>query len=71
MYKFDTNRITNSKIAAKMLAVQGYGCISSVYISFEVVKLNAFRRMAASMLRFLVWVGLIKFNRGHIKIENY
>ena len=66
MQKFDTNGITNSKIADKMAAVQGHGCISSVYISFYVVKyvvmLIAFRRMPASMLGFLV-----NFNKRLIK----
>ena len=41
-------------MANKMAAVQGYGCISSVYISFQVVQLIAFLRMPASMLGFLV-----------------
>ena len=36
-YKYDTNWITNSKMADKMAAVHVYGCISSVYISFQVL----------------------------------
>ena len=52
LQKFDTNRITNSKMAAKMAAVQGYGSNSSVYISFQVH--IAFRHMPVSMLAFLV-----------------
>ena len=43
-------------MADKMAAVQGYGCISSVYMSFQVVWLIAFRRVPASMLNFLVQV---------------
>ena len=37
LQKFDTNGITNSEMADKMAAVQMHGCISSVYISFQVV----------------------------------
>ena len=37
LYKFDTNRIANSNMADKMAAVQGYGHILSVYISFQVL----------------------------------
>ena len=37
-----------------MAAVQGYGCISSVYILFQVLLHIAFRRTPASMLGFLV-----------------
>ena len=54
LQKFDTYQITNSKMANKMAAVQKHDCISSVYISFEVVSLIAFRRMPDSMLGFLV-----------------
>ena len=41
-----------------MAAVEGYGYISSVYISFQVVQLIAFRRMPASMLGSLVALAL-------------
>ena len=37
-----------------MAAVQGYDCISSVYISFQVLWHIAFRRIPASMLGSLV-----------------
>ena len=37
LQKFDTNRITNSKMLDKTAVVQMHGCISSVYISFQVV----------------------------------
>ena len=46
--------ITNSKMADKMAEMQGYGCMSSVYISFQVLQHIAFRHMPASMLGFLV-----------------
>ena len=32
LYKFDTNRITNSKMADKMAAMKGYGSISVAFI---------------------------------------
>ena len=38
----------------KTTALQGYVCISSVYISFQVLQHITFRRMPASMLGFLV-----------------
>ena len=37
-----------------MAAMQGYDCISRVYISFQMLWHIAFRRMPASMLGFLV-----------------
>ena len=40
--------------SARQLLLQGYGCISSVYVSFQVLQHTAFRRMPASMLGFLV-----------------
>ena len=43
-----------TKMEDKMAAVQGYSCISSVYISFQVLQDIAFRRMPASTLGFLV-----------------
>ena len=36
-------------MADKMGAIQGYGCISSVYISFKVLQHIAFRRMPSSI----------------------
>ena len=41
-------------MADKIAAVQVYGCISSVYISFQVIEFIEIRRMPASMLGFLV-----------------
>ena len=41
-------------MADKMAAVQGYGCISSVYISFQVLLHVVFRRVPASTLGFHV-----------------
>ena len=35
LIQIDTNRITKSKMADKMAAVQMHGCISSVYIYFK------------------------------------
>ena len=64
LQKFDTNRITNSKMADKMASVQMHGCISSVYISFQVVKLIAFRCMPASILGFLVGIIVIEYDYG-------
>ena len=40
-------------MAEKMSAVQGYGSISSVYISFQVLQHIAFRHMTASSCAFL------------------
>ena len=40
--------------SAIQLLLQGYGSISSVYVSFQVLLHIAFRRMPASMLGFLV-----------------
>ena len=37
-----------------MVAMQWYGCISSVYISFQVLQYIAFHRTPASTLGFLV-----------------
>ena len=42
--------------SARQLLLQGYGCMSSVYISFQVLQHIAFRRMPASMLGFFVMV---------------
>ena len=44
-----------------MASVLGYGCISSIYISFQVLSHIAFRCMPASTLGFLVGVDLIDF----------
>ena len=43
-------------MADTMATVEGYGCISGVYLSFEVLYHIAFRRMPASMLDFLVGI---------------
>ena len=67
LQKFATNWITNSKMADKMAAVQGYGCISSVYISFQALQHITFRRMPASMLGFLVYLDRrIVASRSHL-----
>ena len=61
----DTYPITNSKMADKMAVVQGYGCISSVYISFQVVYLITFRRIQASILGFFVDItSVMKFEKS-------
>ena len=57
LYKFDRNLITNSKMADKMAAEQGCGCISSVYISFQVLW----------NIAFLCWAFLFKYQEWIIE----
>ena len=45
-------------MAEKMAAVQGYSCISSVYVSYQEILLIAFHRMPSSMLGFLVFISV-------------
>ena len=49
LYKFDTNRVTNFKMADKIAAVQMHGCISSVYISFQAYCISPYASFYAGL----------------------